>query len=106
MQETGAAIDVVSVIGGGARSQLWGRILASTLGRPLTYHEGGEVGPAFGAARLGRLAATGEAPDAVCTQPPVASVVEPDPALSDLLQTKLENWRDLYRRVETIFPNI
>jgi xylulokinase len=58
----GTAIGEVSVIGGGARSQFWGRILAAALNRPLHYPAGGELGPAFGAARLGRLAATGEAP--------------------------------------------
>ncbi len=106
LQEAGAKIDMVSVIGGGARSPLWGRILASTLGRELTYHEGGEVGPAFGAARLGRLAATGESPADVCTQPPVQSVIEPDAALTDQLHSRLQTWRDLYRRVEPVFPNI
>ena len=60
--EAGTEIATVSVIGGGARSRLWGRILADVLGRPLTYHAGGDVGPAFGAARLARLAVTGEDP--------------------------------------------
>ncbi len=101
--EAGARIDTVSVIGGGARSPLWGRILASVLGRQLTYHEGGEVGPAYGAARLGRLAATGEAPAGVCTQPPVKAVVDPDQTLAEALQAKLDRWRDLYRRVEPAF---
>ena len=65
----GASVDTVSVIGGGARSRYWGRILASVLGQPLTYHPGGETGPAFGAARLARLAVSGEAPADVCTPP-------------------------------------
>ena len=73
----------VSVIGGGARSRFWGRILASALDRPLRYHAGGESGPAFGAARLARLAVTGEDPLAVCTPPPVEHVVEPDAELRD-----------------------
>ena len=60
--EAGTEIDETSVIGGGARSALWGRILVAALRRPLTYHTGSEVGPALGAARLARLAATGERP--------------------------------------------
>ena len=71
------------MIGGGARSQFWGRILAAALNRPLHYPAGGELGPAFGAARLGRLAATGEAPEAVCTRPHSAPVVDTDSALAD-----------------------
>ena len=95
--EAGTEIDETSIIGGGARSALWGRILSAALRRPLTYHAGGEVGPALGAARLARLAATGERPDEVCTPPPVDRVVDPDAALAERLAPRLERWRTLYR---------
>jgi xylulokinase len=97
LEAAGTEIGVMSVIGGGARSQFWGEILASALGRPLTYHKGGEVGPAFGAARLGRLAASGEDPVAVCTRPPADVVVEPIHALHDVYQAKWSRYRELYR---------
>ncbi len=44
LEAAGTEIGVMSVIGGGARSQFWGEILASALGKPLTYHKGGEGG--------------------------------------------------------------
>ena len=99
----GAEIDTVSVIGGGSRSRLWGEILASVLNRPLTYHAGGEVGPAFGAARLARLAATGEDPAAVCTPPPVTRVIEPDPTLADQYAARLPRCRRLYEKLKDEF---
>ena len=95
--EAGREVDRIPVIGGGARSPLWGRILAAVLRRPLTYHAGGEVGPALGAARLARLAETGERPEEVCTPPPVDRVVEPDRELAERLAGRLERWRALYR---------
>ncbi len=95
--ETGTEIDSLSVIGGGARSPLWGRILAAALRRSLTYHAGGEVGPALGAARLARLAVTGECPGEVCTPPRTDRVVEPDEELVGRLAPRLERWRALYR---------
>ena len=95
--EAGTEIGAVSVIGGGSRSALWGRILAAALRHPLTYHAGGEVGPALGAARLARLAATGEPPEEVCAAPPADRVVEPDGDLAGRLAPRLERWRDLYR---------
>ena len=104
--EAGTTIDAVSVIGGGARSRTWGRILAAVLGRPLTYHRGGEVGPAFGAARLGRLAVTGEDPASVCTPPPIEHVIEPDAGFSDQLQSRLAPWRDLYVRLKPAFAQM
>lgn len=103
MIEGGAVLDHVSVIGGGARSALWGRILAAALNRPLSYHVGGELGPAFGAARLGRLAVTGEAPEDICVMPPIDQVIEPDENLRGLLVGRMERWRTLYPALEPLF---
>ena len=50
----------VDLVGGGSRSPLWAQICADVLGIPVHRVEEGEVGAALGAARLGRLAATGE----------------------------------------------
>ena len=76
----GASIDRVGLIGGGAKSALWTRMIAAATGFTVVRMKGGETGPAYGAARLARLAATGEAPEAVCKPPEIADVTEPDPA--------------------------
>ncbi len=99
----GTEIGETSVIGGGARSRYWGRILAAVLDRPLTYHRGGEVGPAYGAARLGRLAATAEDPAAVCTRPPVDHVIAPEPALVGRYAEKAAAFRALYPALKSRF---
>jgi len=52
------------VIGGGSRSRTWIAIIAAVLGIPLHRLADGEHSSAFGAARLARMAVTGEAPDA------------------------------------------
>ncbi|MEO2169574.1 MAG: xylulokinase [bacterium] len=78
---SGGSVDSVLVSGGGARSLFWGRILASALGRELLYPKGAEMGPSLGAARLARLAATGEDPEAVCRAPEIEACVAPDPEL-------------------------
>lgn len=101
--EAGANIDSVSVIGGGARSQLWGRILASVLERPLVYHSEGEIGPAFGAARLGRLAVNSEEPEAVCRAPAIQSVIEPEAGLTSIYGERRNRFRRLYAALEQEF---
>jgi xylulokinase len=53
---TGAAIEEVQLIGGGARSRLWARLIASAVGVPLSVSTNAAVGPALGAARLARQA--------------------------------------------------
>ncbi len=101
--DAGTAIGAVSVIGGGARSAYWGRILASALDRPLTYYATAEVGPAFGAARLARIAVTAEAPAAVCSAPAVERIIEPDAVLRDRYRTRLEIYRRLYADLKETF---
>ena len=69
----GATIERAGLIGGGARSALWTRMIAAAIGFAIARSKGGEIGPAYGAARLARIAATGEAPEAVCLPPKPAT---------------------------------
>ena len=73
------------------------RIIASALGRPLQRIAGADTGPAFGAARLARLAHTGEAPEAVCIKPAVVETIDPEPSLQAEYATRFVTFRDLYR---------
>ena len=93
---SGAAIESISVIGGGARSVYWGRILSSVLHRPLTYRDAGTVGPAYGAARLARMGVNRASIEEVCTPPPILHVAEPDDRLSELYSQRLGRFRGLY----------
>lgn len=103
LQAGGVAIGDITVIGGGARSALWGRILASVANLPLSYRQGGEIGPAHGAARLARLAYGGEAIRDICFKPPLETVIEPVPRLVELYQRKGEVYRGLYRQLKDSF---
>jgi xylulokinase len=101
--DSGSAISHVSVIGGGARSRLWGRILASALDRPLVYRHGGEVGPARGAARLARLGTSGASLAECCAEGPVDFVAEPDPQLVARYAARIERFRGVYRALRETF---
>jgi xylulokinase len=103
LTDTGAALDTITVIGGGARSAYWGKILASVLGRPLIYRDGGEVGPALGAARLAQLGETGGSIEDVCPAPPIRAVIEPDDCLSDTYAAKFPMFRSLYNNLKSAF---
>ena len=93
----------IAVIGGGSRSGLWGRILASVLDQELTYRTAAEVGPALGAARLARLAVTGESPSDVATPPPATDVVSPDARLRATYAEGLPRYRALYAALRDEF---
>jgi len=104
LRASGTPIGSMTVIGGGARSAYWGRILSSVLGRTLQYRDGGTVGPAFGAARLARMALTGAAVEDVCTPPAITHVAEPDERLAEELTVRIGRYRSLYRSLKTHFP--
>jgi xylulokinase len=92
----GASIDRVGLIGGGARSALWTEMIAAATGFTVVRMKGGETGPAYGAARLARLAATGEAPEDLCQPPEVADVTVPKPALAEAFAKQRQRFRALY----------
>ncbi|HEV2604560.1 MAG TPA: xylulokinase [Microvirga sp.] len=104
LERSGTRIEGAGVIGGGARSALLVRILANVLRMPLTRYSGGDKGPAFGAARLARLALTREPVETVCTQPPVLDVTEPDAELAAAYGERLDSFRRLYATLKPEFP--
>ncbi|KII17908.1 xylulokinase [Phaeobacter sp. S60] len=83
LRKTGAQLDSCQVIGGGSKSAYWVKLLATILNLPLQLPKDGEFGAALGAARLARLAVTGEDPAEVLTAPERAMTVPPDPQLRD-----------------------
>ena len=103
LRHAGSRIDSISVIGGGARSAYWGRILASALDTPLTYRDGATVGAAAGAARLACIGHSGTSVEAACQPPPVQQVVTPDPGLVSHYAARLPRYRALYRALQTSF---
>jgi xylulokinase len=94
---------VVGLIGGGARSDLWTRMIASACGVEVRRYAGGEAGPALGAARLAHIAATGENPEDVCRAPALRDVTGPEPALAEAFAGARARFRSLYRALKPEF---
>jgi xylulokinase len=99
----GASIERVGLIGGGAKSELWARMIAAATGFAVIRMKGGETGPAYGAARLARMAATGEPPEAVCLPPEIADVTEPEPKLAVTFAAQRQRFAALYSAVKEDF---
>jgi len=85
----------LDLVGGGARSAYWGRLLATLLDRPLTKRDGGEAGGALGAARLAWLADGGEL-STVCAKRPVIESFQPQAQRRETLLARYERFRALY----------
>jgi xylulokinase len=102
LEEAGQTVDRLTLIGGGARSLTWAQILATALGKALVLGEDAHVGPAFGAARLARMAVTGSlGPDGTAS----TRLVAPDPSLKSRMQEKYARFRALYPALKASFAS-
>jgi xylulokinase len=96
LRASGTMIEHALVTGGGTRSPYVMDVLATVLGIRLVLPEHGEYGAAYGAARLGRLAASGENPSIICQPPPIARIVEPDVRQASSIAERYARYRRLY----------
>lgn len=95
LRGTGTQIDTLVAVGGGSKSDYWLQALATVLEVPIDLPEAGDFGGAFGAARLGLMAATG-AGVKVCTPPATARTIDPDSALTPAFLDKHAQYRAAY----------
>lgn len=103
LERAGTVLTHAGIIGGGSKSRFWASIFASVLNIPIIRYQGSDKGPAFGAARLARLAVTGEAPDNVCTMPAILETIAPDPRLVELYEPRVHAFRSLYQSLKPEF---
>jgi xylulokinase len=97
LRSLGARPEIGRVSGGGARSELWLRVVASVLGLPLERMES-EEGSAFGAAMLAGITAGvfKDADEAVARSVRTRDRIEPEPAWVDAYARGYDRFRSLY----------
>lgn len=96
LRAAGTSISRVTAIGGGSQSAYWLEAIATALGIPVDVPAAGDYGAAFGAARLGMIAAERADPLAVCRAPAVAETISPNEALAEPFETAYARYRALY----------
>jgi len=99
LRAAGTELSRVTAVGGGSRSRYWLKAIATALELPVDVPAEGDYGAAFGAARLGLIAAQGADPFAICSAPAIDETIEPDAALSGA-------YADAYRRYRALYPAI
>jgi xylulokinase len=102
LAKAGTKLDRVTAIGGGSRSRYWLKAIATALGIPVEVPADGDFGGAFGAARLGLIAATGADPRAICTPPATAETIEPVSALAGAFDEAYRRYRALYPAIKGV----
>lgn len=100
LTDAGTQIDTLIAVGGGSKSDLWLEMIATNLGMSIEVPEDGDFGGAFGAARLGLIAATGADPKAICTKPAISKTIEPRVDLKSAHDDQYRRYRALYGAIE------
>lgn len=103
LETAGPVPATLAAVGGGSRGRFVMEVVASALGRPIRRYSGGERGPAFGVARLARLAVTGETITEVCVKPELRDVILPNAERQAALAARLPLYRDLYGTLKPLF---
>ena len=102
LKAAGTKIESLMAVGGGSRSRLWLRIIATLMDTPLLLPEHAEAGGALGAARLGLAAATGSDPVAICFAPPVTETIEPSKPHRAAYEAAYQRYRKLYPAIKQV----
>jgi xylulokinase len=102
LRAVGTDLSRVTAIGGGSRSRYWLKAIAAALEVPVDIPADGDFGAAFGAARLGMIAAEEADPLAICTAPETAETIDPDWRLSGAFTEAYQRYRALYPAIKGV----
>ncbi len=100
LKDAGTSFGRLLAVGGGSKSALWLKMIATNLDIEIALPEDGDFGGALGAARLGLCAAEGADPADVMTMPGIKQVIAPDASLRDAYTQQYARYRALYPAIE------
>ncbi len=102
LRKGGARIDRLMAVGGGTKSELWMKIMATVLDMPIDLPAAGDVGGAYGAARMGLVAATKADFRQVFAKPKIARTFAPDKGASQAYADQYQRYTKLYPAIKEI----
>src|SRR5215217_378728 len=100
LSDAGTTLGQLIAVGGGSKSPLWLKMLATNLDMEIALPEDGDFGGALGAARLGLCAAECAKPADVMAMPPIRTTIATDKSLSSAYSDQYARYRALYPAIE------
>ncbi len=100
LNDAGTTLGRLIAVGGGSKSELWLRLIATNLDTEIAIPADGDFGGALGVARLGLCAAEGVDPAEVMLAPAIQRVITPEASLADAYSRQYERYRALYPAIE------
>ena len=98
---TGTSLKRLIAVGGGSKSDYWLATIATALNIPVSVPVAGDFGGAFGAARLGMMAATGAGAE-IATLPPIAREIDPVATLSAAYDAGHARYRAAQKAIQNL----
>ncbi|MDC9822567.1 xylulokinase [Devosia sp. ZB163] len=100
LNDAGTDLGRLIAVGGGSKSELWLKLIATNLDTEIAITDEGDFGGALGVARLGLCAAEGADPTEIMQNPAIRRVITPDASLADAYSRQYERYRALYPAIE------
>ncbi|OEO30475.1 xylulokinase [Devosia insulae DS-56] len=100
LTDAGTTMGRLLAVGGGSKSDLWLKLIATNLDAEIALPEDGDFGGALGVARLGLCAAEGADPTEIMTMPAIHRVIKPDAGLKTAYADQYARYRALYPAIE------
>ncbi|CAN7281660.1 xylulokinase [Devosia sp. LjRoot16] len=100
LKDAGTEMGQLLAVGGGSKSELWLKLIATNLDTEIALPEDGDFGGALGVARLGLCAAEGADPTEIMTMPAIKRVITPDAGLKTAYADQYARYRALYPAIE------
>ncbi|HEV2514798.1 MAG TPA: xylulokinase [Devosia sp.] len=100
LKDAGTEMGQLLAVGGGSKSELWLKLIATNLDAEIALPEDGDFGGALGVARLGLCAAEGADPAEIMTMPAIKRVIKPDAGLKTAYAEQYARYRALYPAIE------
>lgn len=101
LTKTGTVIETLIAVGGGSQSEYWLKVIATILNLPISIPVKGDFGAAFGAARLGLMAAENTGLEIALT-PEIQRVIEPDAALKSAFDDGFQRFKSTQAAIKDL----
>lgn len=100
LKQAGTNLHDITAVGGGSRSRYWLQLIATVLELSVRVPKDGDFGAAFGAARLGMMAASEADWQEVCLPPETDITIEPDRKLTGEYVQAHDRFTKFYEQIK------
>ncbi|MEP5760938.1 MAG: FGGY-family carbohydrate kinase, partial [Litoreibacter sp.] len=100
LSATGTHPERLIAVGGGSQSRVWLETLATILNKTIDIPISGDFGAAFGAARTGMIAVTGD--PSIASAPQIATSIAPDDTHVETFSQAHARYTETYSALRTL----